>query len=93
MVSPCDCTDLWHMAVDELHPTENKEDVVVQKELTGFLGGVNRYSFFDSSEVYAVGGESGAQASSLHPIPVEVCRCLGTSVSRYEERRFLPNQR
>jgi hypothetical protein len=59
---------LQQMVVDELHLIENREDRVADKELTKILGRVDSVSFFDSTEVFPVGGESGAQASSLHPI-------------------------
>jgi hypothetical protein len=51
-----------HMPVDELHSIENKADEVGHLCLTLIRGGVKSHSFFDNSDVFPVGAESGAQA-------------------------------
>ena len=51
-----------HVPVNELHSIENKRDEVGHLCLTLIRGGVKSHSFFDNSDVFPVGAESGAQA-------------------------------
>jgi hypothetical protein len=84
---------LRHRPVDELHLIENKGDKISNDLLTLFLVAVQQPRSLTVSEVFPVGGESGAQASSLRPsTDLEVisessdgsCWRPGTAVPRRE---------
>ena len=53
--------------MDELHSIENKADKICIVLLTLFLVAVQQARSLTGSKVFPVGGESGAQASSLRP--------------------------
>jgi hypothetical protein len=54
------CTPLWTSSTS----LKTKEIQTCAPVLTLFLRGVKPHSFFDITEVFPVGGESGAQVSS-----------------------------
>ncbi len=81
--------NFMHGLVDELHSIENTADRVPPVCLTLFPVAVQQHRSLTVSQVFPVGGESGAQASSLRPsTDLEVhsesgdggCRNLGTAV-------------
>jgi len=85
--------NLRHMPVDELHSIENKALKIANDFLTLFLDAVQHTRSLTVSKVFPVGGESGAQASSLRPsTDLEVisessngsCWRQGTAVPRCE---------
>jgi hypothetical protein len=53
--------------VDELHSIENTRDKSARFSLTKNMGGVKTQSFFDISNVFPIGGASGARASGHRP--------------------------
>lgn len=85
--------NLMHRPVDELHSIENKALKISNVFLTLFLVAVQQTRSLTVSKVFPVGGESGAQASSLRPsTELEVisessngsCWRPGTAVPRRE---------
>ena len=85
--------NLRHTPVDELHLIENKGDKIANDFLTFFLVAVQQPRSLTVSKVFPVGGESGAQTSSLRPsTELEVisesgdgsCWRPGTAVPRRE---------
>jgi hypothetical protein len=89
---------LRHLPVDELHLIENKGDKISNDLLTLFLVAVQQPRSLTVSEVFPVGGESGAQASSLRPsTDLEVhsesgdggCRNLGDGSPRAKRAQAL----
>jgi len=84
---------LWHPPVDELHSIENKGPKISNLFLTLSLVAVKQTRSLTVSKVFPVGGESGAQTSSLRPsTDLEVisesgngsCWRPGTAVPRCE---------
>jgi len=85
--------NLMHRPVDELHSIENKALKISNVFLTLFLVAVQQTRSLTVSKVFPVGGESGAQTSSLRPsTDLEVisesgngsCWKPGTAVPRRE---------
>jgi len=87
-----------HGLVDGLHSIEKKADKVLPENLTLFAVAVQQPCSLTVSQVFPVGGESGAQASSLRPsTDLEVhsesgdggCRNLGDGSPRAKRAQAL----